>query len=242
MDAGRRGLRSQSAGVTEVDPSKAKVLAITKSAAQIAPGTGPSRKPTFRLSVLSALTEVSASVSTIWGIMAWYAGSKKLLTMPNRGARATRCQNCSRWGQLSQATSMTIHRGPASAHSMRKRRETRSAITPPSNRNNILGAHCAMRMRLIAVAESVRSRTSQVMAMVNTASPSTEMVCPAHRSVNGREWNARAKCSRSTIAECKLATCLIATGSFMQVRSEEHTSELQSHLNLVCRLLLENKN
>src|SRR5260370_31764831 len=27
-----------------------------------------------------------------------------------------------------------------------------------------------------------------------------------------------------------------------QVRSEEHTSELQSHLNLVCRLLLEKKN
>src|SRR5260370_26924400 len=29
------------------------------------------------------------------------------------------------------------------------------------------------------------------------------------------------------------------TGGF---RSEEHTSELQSHLNLVCRLLLEKKN
>src|SRR5260370_3320932 len=27
-----------------------------------------------------------------------------------------------------------------------------------------------------------------------------------------------------------------------KVRSEEHTSELQSHLNLVCRLLLEKKN
>src|SRR5207237_8232638 len=27
----------------------------------------------------------------------------------------------------------------------------------------------------------------------------------------------------------------------MRGRSEEHTSELQSHLNLVCRLLLENK-
>src|SRR5260370_3722782 len=26
------------------------------------------------------------------------------------------------------------------------------------------------------------------------------------------------------------------------IRSEEHTSELQSHLNLVCRLLLEKKN
>src|SRR5260370_32613338 len=27
-----------------------------------------------------------------------------------------------------------------------------------------------------------------------------------------------------------------------RIRSEEHTSELQSHLNLVCRLLLEKKN
>src|SRR5260370_4974345 len=30
-------------------------------------------------------------------------------------------------------------------------------------------------------------------------------------------------------------------GHLMYVRSEEHTSELQSHLNLVCRLLLEKK-
>src|SRR5207237_214207 len=30
-------------------------------------------------------------------------------------------------------------------------------------------------------------------------------------------------------------------GLLMKVRSEEHTSELQSHLNLVCRLLLEKK-
>src|SRR5207237_10937965 len=29
---------------------------------------------------------------------------------------------------------------------------------------------------------------------------------------------------------------------FLRWRSEEHTSELQSHLNLVCRLLLEKKN
>src|SRR5260370_22720846 len=28
----------------------------------------------------------------------------------------------------------------------------------------------------------------------------------------------------------------------IETRSEEHTSELQSHLNLVCRLLLEKKN
>src|SRR5260370_29967776 len=31
-------------------------------------------------------------------------------------------------------------------------------------------------------------------------------------------------------------------GAQHRVRSEEHTSELQSHLNLVCRLLLEKKN
>src|SRR5260370_11204806 len=33
----------------------------------------------------------------------------------------------------------------------------------------------------------------------------------------------------------------IACIHHMLVRSEEHTSELQSHLNLVCRLLLEKK-
>src|SRR5260370_27948144 len=33
--------------------------------------------------------------------------------------------------------------------------------------------------------------------------------------------------------------CLLLVGV---LRSEEHTSELQSHLNLVCRLLLEKKN
>src|SRR5260221_1596473 len=34
---------------------------------------------------------------------------------------------------------------------------------------------------------------------------------------------------------------LIATTIYMQGRSEEHTSELQSHSDLVCRLLLEKK-
>src|SRR5260370_31109194 len=35
-----------------------------------------------------------------------------------------------------------------------------------------------------------------------------------------------------------IADCTITSPAF---RSEEHTSELQSHLNLVCRLLLEKK-
>src|SRR5260370_24544419 len=42
------------------------------------------------------------------------------------------------------------------------------------------------------------------------------------------------------------AYCLASTGLMLAIflvlwRSEEHTSELQSHLNLVCRLLLEKK-
>src|SRR5207237_10135244 len=38
--------------------------------------------------------------------------------------------------------------------------------------------------------------------------------------------------------ECRKPGLLL----FREARSEEHTSELQSHLNLVCRLLLEKKN
>src|SRR5260370_35481238 len=44
--------------------------------------------------------------------------------------------------------------------------------------------------------------------------------------------------------ECKRAFEEVETaerGKLVQHRSEEHTSELQSHLNLVCRLLLEKK-
>src|SRR3989454_1575849 len=38
------------------------------------------------------------------------------------------------------------------------------------------------------------------------------------------------------------ATCRARAGSPTEVRSEEHTSELQSPCNLVCRLLIEKKN
>src|SRR5260370_26331066 len=45
--------------------------------------------------------------------------------------------------------------------------------------------------------------------------------------------------SKSLLAAAKLAAAW--RHSAEQRRSEEHTSELQSHLNLVCRLLLEKK-
>src|SRR2546430_10856245 len=44
------------------------------------------------------------------------------------------------------------------------------------------------------------------------------------------------------IKNTKPYTDLLVSLSFPQSRSEEHTSELQSQSNLVCRLLLEKKN
>src|SRR5260370_42447577 len=47
----------------------------------------------------------------------------------------------------------------------------------------------------------------------------------------------RAQLAFARIAEHQL----VVRGREVRARSEEHTSELQSHLNLVCRLLLEKK-
>src|SRR5260370_5797580 len=60
----------------------------------------------------------------------------------------------------------------------------------------------------------------------------------------------RFACGRGALLACKTLVLPInqACGSDYHhccndaKRSEEHTSELQSHLNLVCRLLLEKKN
>src|SRR5260370_5852909 len=50
-------------------------------------------------------------------------------------------------------------------------------------------------------------------------------------------------CSRdSSRLERVTQESLSPLGHLSRMRSEEHTSELQSHLNLVCRLLLEKKN
>src|SRR5438067_13741129 len=43
----------------------------------------------------------------------------------------------------------------------------------------------------------------------------------------------------ATLTSCDSATC---TPKWTEPRSEEHTSELQSRFDLVCRLLLEKKN
>src|SRR5260370_42596496 len=47
--------------------------------------------------------------------------------------------------------------------------------------------------------------------------------------------------ARRRVAENRLGD-FAGDAQLTQARSEEHTSELQSHLNIVCRLLLEKKN
>src|SRR4030066_646040 len=46
----------------------------------------------------------------------------------------------------------------------------------------------------------------------------------------------------SGLAAVEIGKTVTAPDYLERLRSEEHTSELQSHLNLVCRLLLEKKN
>src|SRR5207237_7506906 len=46
---------------------------------------------------------------------------------------------------------------------------------------------------------------------------------------------------RNVIMLVATGVIISAAAGFFLLRSEEHTSELQSHLNLVCRLLLEKK-
>src|SRR5688572_32281171 len=45
-----------------------------------------------------------------------------------------------------------------------------------------------------------------------------------------------------TLVDCRLPPKMKRIGAAIGYRSEEHTSELQSQSNLVCRLLLEKKN
>src|SRR6266566_10085061 len=51
--------------------------------------------------------------------------------------------------------------------------------------------------------------------------------------------SSRARCTRSIACSCRARRS--ASAPFRSSRSEEHTSELQSPCNLVCRLLLEKK-
>src|SRR5260370_27404664 len=68
----------------------------------------------------------------------------------------------------------------------------------------------------------------------STLFPYTTLFRSSASDTTARRWPAPYRRSRATRQEPAHARCI-------GERSEEHTSELQSHLNLVCRLLLEKK-
>src|SRR5260370_8521107 len=62
-------------------------------------------------------------------------------------------------------------------------------------------------------------------------------------STSATEWSRSARPTATGTSAATTSTSASSTGSptSSRRRSEEHTSELQSHLNIVCRLLLEKK-
>src|SRR5260370_6403408 len=59
--------------------------------------------------------------------------------------------------------------------------------------------------------------------------------------VLGFDYQPSEACIKSAQREEPMRRLTVVAILFFVPRSEEHTSELQSHLNLVCRLLLEKK-
>src|SRR5690606_40872604 len=99
----------------------------------------------------------------------------------------------------------------------------------------------AVAARLIAnTASAVRPGVSAVHARdtAKDAGVTTEGRWTGMRSTASIESN-----TSETIGPCTVERTSISTGSppLTRIRSEEHTSELQSRENLVCRLLLEKK-
>src|SRR4051812_49971293 len=98
--------------------------------------------------------------------------------------------------------------------------------------------------------EAISSSASSQLMGANLPSP----LAPVRRSgVWRRAGECTSSASRLTLAQAKPAvkgcsgsplmrsTRPSSTSANSEHRSEEHTSELQSHVNLVCRLLLEKK-
>src|SRR5256885_8707355 len=64
----------------------------------------------------------------------------------------------------------------------------------------------------------------------------------ARRPPTRRHWAATSRCWCTRTSPCTTAAAPTSRGcKSCPIRSEEHTSELQSPCNLVCRLLLEKK-
>src|SRR5205809_4583478 len=75
----------------------------------------------------------------------------------------------------------------------------------------------------------------------STLFPYTTLFRSLSRDVRGRTWVTRKGVHVDRMASAWLIRRFIDLEARFKFRSEEHTSELQSRLHLVCRLLLEKK-
>src|SRR5687768_18175022 len=84
-----------------------------------------------------------------------------------------------------------------------------------------------------------RSTLFPYTTLFRSLNPRPILDCLAEHECDVRDLHAL--CSRIGLGDHETGR-LTGQGLMEQVRSEEHTSELQSRLHLVCRLLLEKKN
>src|SRR5690242_21376871 len=90
----------------------------------------------------------------------------------------------------------------------------------------------------------VRRPPTSTLFPYTTLFRSTAIVSTRSRVATGDGWGPYGPDDRFMYeGGTSMATPLVAgCAAVVRQRSEEHTSELQSHVNLVCRLLLEKKN
>src|SRR5690242_7619763 len=108
-------------------------------------------------------------------------------------------------------------------------------IAIPSNATQV-DAH----ERHYDLATSTGSVPSTTTTLTNTLPP---LQSAAIRALNAPAFHTQSKPAKSTSSKTTVTSqpVVVRTYSGSRHRSEEHTSELQSHVNLVCRLLLEKK-
>src|SRR5260370_17933803 len=73
------------------------------------------------------------------------------------------------------------------------------------------------------------------------AGPQITLSVSARNGVHSQRQHVKVRSKTTLDHAVRQASVLDVLALTVDTRSEEHTSELQSHLNLVCRLLLEKK-
>src|SRR2546422_1059430 len=107
---------------------------------------------------------------------------------------------------------------------------------------NVTTSTCPARSACRNVAQSPSAGTVRYTGMTSTWAPSASSPAgSASRAVAARGIRTRAPPSESRVASASTRFGDVARRNELHPRSEEHTSELQSRLHLVCRLLLEKK-